>query len=173
MSIILIGMPGAGKSTLGRSLADHLALPFFDTDHLIEQHTGRTLQQSLDELGYLAMRQLEGAVIREYAWPLTPLVVATGGSAVYNAEAMQRLRSLGVCIYLRVRLETVQARVKNWQSRGFLAAPGQTLASIVAERDPLYCQFSDTIVECDALDESQVLARLLAIYRQRGEPQRY
>lgn len=164
MSIILIGMPGAGKSTLGRMLAARLVLPFFDTDHLIELHTGRPLQQSLDELGYLSMRQLEGTVISEYDWPLTPVVVATGGSAVYSTEAMQRLSSLGLCIYLRVSLETIQVRVQNWQSRGFLAAPGQTLESIFAERHQLYCQFSDTVVDCDTLDESQALERLLAIY---------
>lgn len=172
MSIILIGMPGAGKSTLGRMLAVRLAMPFFDTDQLIEQQTGRTLQQNLDALGYLAMRELEGKIISEFPWPASPSVVATGGSAVYSAVAMQRLRGLGLCVYLQVSLEAIQARVQNWGSRGFLAAPGQSLESIFGERHLLYCQFSDVILDCDGLDEQQCLQRLLAVYRQHPSQQR-
>lgn len=167
MSIILIGMPGAGKSTLGKMLANHLSLPFYDTDLLIEQQTGRPLQQSLDVLGYLAMRQLEGRVISQYTWPSTPIVVATGGSAVYSAEAMRRLRSLGLCVHLSISPDTVLARVQNWQSRGFLAAPGQSLEAIFAERSELYYQFSDVTIECDELNEQQCLQRLFAAYYDR------
>lgn len=167
MSIILIGMPGAGKSTLGKMLAERLSLPFYDTDQLLEQQTGRSLQLSLDGMGYLAVRQLEGSVISQYDWPSTPIVVATGGSAVYSEQAMRRLRALGLCVYLSISLETVQVRVKNWQSRGFLAAPGQSLEAIFAERSELYHRFSDVTIECDELNEQQCLLRLLAISHDR------
>lgn len=164
-SIILIGMPGAGKTTLAKALARQLELPFFDTDQLIEQHTGRSLQQSLNTLGYLAMRELEGTVISQYSWPESPVVIATGGSAVYSAAGMQRLRALGLCFYLNISLETVKMRVQNWRSRGFLAAPGQSLESVFAERNALYRQFSDVTVDCDGLNERQCLQRILTIYR--------
>lgn len=163
MSIILIGMPGAGKTTLGRMLAQEAGLMFFDTDELIERQTGRSLQQSLDALGYLSLRRLEGQVISEYPWPSSPMVIATGGSAVYAPEAMQRLRALGRCVYLRVSLDTVKARVKNWQSRGLLSAPGQSLESIFSERNRLYQTYGDVVIECDRLTEQECLDRLLGV----------
>lgn len=163
MSIILIGMPGAGKTTLGRMLAHETGLPFFDTDELIERQMGKPLQQSLDDLGYLSMRQLEGRIIAEYPWPASPMIIATGGSAVYSGKAMQRLHALGRCVYLSIRLDTVKARVKNWQNRGFLAAPGQDLESIFIERRTLYQKYSDIIIECDTLDKQRCLQRLLEL----------
>lgn len=164
MSIILIGMPGAGKSTLGQSLATLTGLPFIDTDALIEQQLGCTLQQALDARGYLALRELEGTVISTYPWPTQPLVVATGGSAVYSTRAMQCLRKLGLCVYLQISLQTVKARVKNWQSRGFAAAPGQGLDTIFRERDALYQKFCHVAVPCDGLDQTQCLQRLQEVY---------
>jgi shikimate kinase len=163
-SIVLIGMPGAGKSTLGRRLASLTQRDFYDTDQLIEQHTGVSLQQSLDALGYLAMRELEGKVISDYPWPTArSMVIATGGSAVYSANAMTTLRALGLCVYLNISLETVRARVQDWATRGFLAAPGQTLESIWVERDALYRPVSDYVLDCDGLTEDQCLQRLLQL----------
>lgn len=171
MSIILIGMPGAGKSTLGRALAKKLALPFIDTDQVVEQSLGCSLQQALDTHGYLAMRELEGAIIAEHPWPGRPMVIATGGSVVYSRQAMQRLRQLGVCVYLNVSLRTVKIRVKNWQSRGFSAAPGQTLEAVFTERELLYRHYSHATVDCDGLSRGQCLQRLLDVYnRYRQAP---
>lgn len=170
MSIILIGMPGAGKTTLGRMLAHKMDLPFFDTDELIERQTGRPLQQNLDALGYLAMRQLEGRVIEEYPWPAPPMIIATGGSAIYSPKAMQRLHALGRCVYLSISLDTVKARVRNWQNRGVLAAPGQSLESVFTERSALYQAYSDVIIDCDMLDEQQCLQRLAEVASQPLDP---
>lgn len=168
MSIILIGMPGAGKSTLGQALATLKGLPFIDTDILIEQQLRCSLQQALDTRGYLALREVEGEIIGRYPWPAQPLVIATGGSAVYSAQAMRRLRELGLCVYLQVSLQTVKSRVNNWQSRGFAAPPGQNLESIFKEREALYQKFCHVAVPCDGLDQTQCLQRLQELCAKGG-----
>lgn len=157
----MIGMPGAGKSTLGERLAAHLRWPFVDTDLLIEQSAGESLQALLDRLGYQRMREFEEQCIAQSALP-DRAVVATGGSVVYGPAAMKRLKSYGICVFLQISLETVQSRVGNWQSRGFSCAPGQTLDEVFAERQPLYRQYADLVIECDGLSEQLVLRHLLA-----------
>lgn len=161
-SVVLIGMPGAGKSTLGRELARDQSVPFVDTDKLIEQRSGKKLQQLLDELGYLGLRRLEGEVILSNQFP-SPCVIATGGSAVYSPQAMGHLKQSAVCVFLAVSLATVKARVHNIDQRGFAAAPGQSLASVFEERQPLYESFADVTLPCDHLSRGQVLAQLKAL----------
>jgi shikimate kinase len=164
-SMILIGMPGAGKTTLGKRLAASLQLPFYDTDQLLEQQTGCSLQANLDALGYQGMRDLEGAVISQFSWSDQPMIIATGGSAVYSPTAMTRLRRLGLCVYLQIGLATIEQRVNNWRNRGFVAAPGQTLESVLNERHALYGQFSDRVIHADGLSEDECLAQLMALYQ--------
>jgi shikimate kinase len=159
--LVLIGMPGAGKSTLGKVLAAHLGLPFVDTDLLIEQAAGQPLQALLDHLGYLRMREFEDQCVAQAVLP-DRAVVATGGSVVYGPGAMQRLKSYGVCVFLEISLATVRARVGNWQSRGFSCAPGQTLEEVYAERQPLYRNYADLTIKCDGVTEQVVVQRLLA-----------
>jgi shikimate kinase len=159
--LVLIGMPGAGKSTLGKRLADHLRLPFVDTDILIEQLAAISLQALLDRLGYERMRHFEEQCVVRCDLP-DRAVVSTGGSVVYGPLAMERLKSYGCCVFLAISLATVRARVGNWESRGFSCAPGQTLDEVYHERQPLYRQYADKIIECDGLTEQEVLQRLLA-----------
>lgn len=159
--LVLIGMPGAGKSTLGRALAAHLRRPFLDTDVLIEQAAGESLQSLLDRLGYLPMRRFEEQSVAGLDLP-DRAVVATGGSVVYGPAAMARLKSHGVCVFLEISLATVRSRVGNWVSRGFSCAPGQTLEAVFAERQPLYRQYADLTISCDGLNEEAALQRLLA-----------
>lgn len=159
-NIILIGMPGAGKSTLGVLLAKELAKCFVDTDLLIQEQAGKTLQAILDEQGYEALREIEARVLR--ALDVTNAVIATGGSAVYSEQAMARLKQLGSCIYLRLSLEQVEQRVHNTSSRGIACAPGQTLAEVYAERQPLYARYADIVVDCDNKNVEQVLVELQA-----------
>lgn len=99
-NVILIGMPGAGKSTLGVLLAKALAKTFIDTDLLIQEQAGATLQQIVDEQGYQVLRQLEEAVLCSLTTHNS--VIATGGSAVYSEPAMRYLKEQGRCIYLRL-----------------------------------------------------------------------
>ncbi len=158
-SVVLIGMPGAGKSTLGKDLAKDRRVPLIDTDSLIEQHTGKKLQQLLDERGYQALRELEGEIITKTEFA-SPCVIATGGSVVYSEQAMGHLKASAVCVFFMVSLETVKARVKNLERRGFVRAPGQSLAEVYEERQPLYERFADVVLPCDHLSRKEILAQL-------------
>jgi shikimate kinase len=158
-ALVLIGMPGAGKTTVGQLLAARWSVPFADTDQLLEQHSGESLQSQLDRLGYVAMRRVEEDFIATCALPLGA-VVSTGGSVVYGPKAMQRLRTYGICVYLQISLDTVMKRVANWDSRGFSCAPGQTLAEVYQERLPLYQNYADLTLQCDDLSAEQVVERL-------------
>ncbi len=159
-SVILIGMPGAGKSTLGVQLAKTLALDFVDTDLLIQLQSGETLQSFLDREGYLALRELEAQVLLNHDFP--GAVVATGGSAVYGDAAMQHLKRFGPVVFLHVPLTDLEARITDHDSRGIAKAPQQSFADVYAERLPLYERYADISVNCHGRSETQVLADILA-----------
>lgn len=158
--VVLIGMAGAGKTTVGQLLAERWSTPFIDTDEQLERHSGESLQSQLDRLGYAAMRQAEEGFVATCDLP-PGAVVATGGSVVYGPRAMARLRRYGVCVYLQISLDTVMKRVDNWQNRGFSCAPGQTLAQVYEERLPLYQQYADLTLSCDDLRPQQVVQQLV------------
>ncbi len=156
LSAVLIGMPGSGKSTIGARLASVRAVSFVDTDAYIESATGRSLQNLLDDLGYLRLRTLEETLIRDM--PLTrPVVIATGGSVVYGEGAMQALRQAGPCIYLKVTLETIRQRVGDFDQRGFSCAPGASLESVFQERQSLYERYADHTVENNGENVDEVV----------------
>lgn len=157
--LVLIGMPGAGKSTVGQLLAARWSVPFVDTDQLLEAHSGESLQSQLDRIGYAAMRKVEEDFVATCALP-PQAVVSTGGSVVYGPRAMQHLRSYGICVYLQISLATVTQRVDNWDSRGFSCAPGQTLAEVYQERLPLYHRYADLTLPCDGLSPGEVVQLL-------------
>ena len=140
-NIILIGMPGSGKSTLGHRLAKLWGMPFVDTDDLIEQHRGVNIQQLLDQNSLQQFRNTEEQVL--CSMDLSNHVIATGGSAVYSAAGMEHLRKLGRVIYLSISPSTLLQRVKNSAARGLVRQPGQSLESLHDERRPLYERWSD------------------------------
>lgn len=160
-AIVLIGMPGAGKSTLGVLLAKQLSRPFIDTDLLIQEQAGCTLQYYLDRFGYVALRELEAQVVAQMDYGNA--VVATGGSVVYSESAMAKLGTAGQCIYLKVSLAQVEARVKNISSRGLACEPGTTLEQLYAERQALYERYADHTVDLQDLKFDQSLHRLQAL----------
>jgi len=154
----LIGMPGAGKSTLGKALADRLQLPFIDTDRLIEVEHG-PLQTLIERLGPSVFSRLEESILLQ----LNPQqgVIATGGSAVYSQAAMEHLRQLGPMVYLWAPYEVINHRLQNLDQRGLVRQPGQSLIDLYQQRDPLYRQHSDILIATDQLTESE-LVNLLA-----------
>lgn len=158
-SIVLIGMPGAGKSTLGVLLAKELALDFVDTDVLIQAREGKTLQEIMAKSDYLNLRAIEGEVIA--AARLPSHVIATGGSAVYSQEGMANLKELGTVVFLECSAEELRRRIHNYESRGIAKAPGQTFEALFAERQALYREYADITVDCDGLTMQQALDRLL------------
>lgn len=135
-NISLIGMPGAGKSEVGRLLAAALGWQFIDTDRQLEATTGQSLQDLLNSRGYLALRELEEDHICSLAVQQT--VIATGGSVVYSEPGMRHLQEISTVVYLETDLSAVEARVQNFEQRGIASARGHTLAMIFMERRPLY-----------------------------------
>lgn len=146
--IILVGLPGSGKSTVGRHLARRLNLPFHDSDHVIEQRLRCSIRDFFDREGETAFRDLEEATLREIASG-GPGVLSTGGGAVLRAANRQTLREAGQVVYLRSSPEDVFRRVRHDGSRPLLqvADPMQRLRELYAQRDPLYRETAHFIVE--------------------------
>ncbi|SDJ53718.1 shikimate kinase [Microbulbifer yueqingensis] len=159
-SLVLVGMPGAGKSTLGVLLAKELALDFVDTDVLIQLRENRTLQEILNETGYLNLRRIEGEVIESACLPNH--VIATGGSAVYSEAGMKNLASFGPVVFLNCSADELRRRIHNYDSRGIAKAPGQSFEELFEERQELYRKYADITVDCDDRDLQQVLDQVLA-----------
>lgn len=146
-NLILIGMPGAGKSTIGVILAKTLGMDFLDTDLAICRHTGTTLQNILDRDGQEAFLELESQVVKSLSPSRT--VIATGGSVPLKREAMEHLQKTGRVIYLKVELEELRQRLSNIKTRGIAFGPGETLDTLYAHRIPIYESWADLTIEAD------------------------
>lgn len=159
-NITLIGMPGSGKSTVGVLLAKALGYQFLDVDLLIQEREGALLQEILDRRGTRAFLEAEERAVRSLDCRRT--VIAPGGSAVCREGAAVHLKGMGPLVYLRVPLEELTKRIQNLSSRGIAMEPGQTLADVLAYRDPLYRKYADLIVDCHP---GQSLAQTLPLVR--------
>lgn len=159
-NIVLIGMPGAGKSTVGVILAKQTARAFVDTDLLIQTTEHRSLQCIVDAEGPFALRRIEERVL--LGLDCRDHVVATGGSAVYSRPAMAHLRAGGVIVFLDVDLPTLSDRVRDFDTRGLAKRPDQSLADLFEERQALYRESADVVVECRGLSQEQVCAAIRA-----------
>ena len=135
-NIILIGMPGSGKSTVGVVLAKALGMGFVDVDLLIQAREGALLQELIDRRGVERFLDLERDAILSLSCRGT--VVAPGGSCVCREESIAHMRELGTVVYLSLPLEDVTGRIRNLSSRGIALSPGQTLADVYRYRAPLY-----------------------------------
>lgn len=146
-NIILIGMPGSGKSTLGVVLAKMLGMRFVDLDLVIQEREGETLQETIDGRGVDEFLRIENEVLAGFDCSGT--VVATGGSAVYAEEGMANLRSGGEVVYLRVTLEELAERLGELDERGvvFREGTGGSLADLYDERLPLYERYADITID--------------------------
>jgi len=157
-NVVLIGMPGSGKSTVGVLLAKALGYGFLDVDLVIQQREGALLQELLDTRGVEAFLDAEEAAVRSVA--CGRCVVAPGGSAVCREKAALHLKSLGPVVYLRVPLEELNSRIRNLSTRGIAMEPGQTLADVMAFRAPLYERYADLVIDCPAGQALAQTARL-------------
>ncbi len=159
-SIILIGMPGAGKSTVGVLLAKRLGYAFLDTDILIQVREGRTLQELIREHGAEEFCRIEERHILSLT--LRGHVVAPGGSVVYRPRAMAHLKARGIAVHLELSLEHLKQRLGDVDARGVVIAPGQTVDSLYGERRPLYRRYADVTVATDGLTPDQAVGKILA-----------
>lgn len=153
-NITLIGMAGAGKSTVGIILAKNLGVGFLDTDVLIQINRQRTLQDIVDKEGYLELRRMEEEEICKVN--LSNHIVATGGSAIYSQSAMEHLRSISTVVFLETKFEELERRIHNFSTRGLAKAENQTFLDLYEERDVLYRRYADVIVSTDGLDQDAV-----------------
>ena len=149
MSIILIGMPSSGKSTLGVLLAKRLGYRFIDSDLLIQESEGKLLHQLIAEVGVEGFISIENRV--NSAITDDKAVVATGGSVIYGDEAMENLKSLGKVVYLKIPYDEMCRRLGDFSHRGVIMRKGNTLEEMYAERAPIYEKYADITVDvCNA-----------------------
>lgn len=158
-NIVLIGMPGSGKSTVGVVLAKLISLNFIDTDILIQRSAGKSLQEIVDIDGYLALRQMEEEVLLRL--DCRDHVIATGGSAVYSPAAMEHLRADGLIVFLDVEIPTLLSRVRDYDTRGLAKRPDQTLEELFKERLILYRTYADVMVSGEGLTQDEVCMAIL------------
>ena len=145
-NIILIGMPGAGKSTVGVVLAKRLGYRFVDSDLVIQEKYDKLLHELIAENGVEGFWKIENDVNASLV--LRKSVVATGGSVIYGSQAMEHLRQIGTVLYLKLPLEEIADRLGDLNARGVTLMPGQTLADLYAERVPLYEKYAHKAIDC-------------------------
>ncbi len=146
-NIVLLGMPGSGKSTVGVLLAKRLGKQFVDTDLLIQEQEGRLLCDIIAKEGLEGFIEIENRV--NCSVNVENSVIAPGGSAVYGKEAMEHFKESAEVVYLKLSYRSIKRRLGDLTKRGVVFKPGQTLKALYKERCPLYEQYADYIVECD------------------------
>jgi len=144
-NIVLIGMPGVGKSSAGVVLAKVLGYKFLDTDILIQEETNMLLKDIIEKEGLDKFKEIENNINAKVTANRT--VIATGGSVVFGAEAMEHLKSIGKVVYLKARYEEINKRLGNLKGRGVAMEEGQTLFDIYEERVPLYEKYAEITVD--------------------------
>lgn len=158
-NIVLIGMPGVGKSTIGVILAKELGYQFIDSDLVIQQQEKRLLREIIEQEGVDGFLEIENRV--NVGIQAEGAVIATGGSAVYGAEAMEHFRQTGTVVYLRLTYEKLKKRLGNLRGRGVVLRKGQTLHDIYRERSVLYEKYADIIIEETGRDIEATLREIL------------
>ena len=145
-NITLIGMPGAGKSTVGVVLAKRLGYNFLDSDLLIQKQENKLLHEIITQKGLDHFEQIENEVNSKIE--TTHSVIATGGSAVYGIESMMHLKSISTVIYLKLDYDELKERLGDLEERGVAIRPNQTLSDLYDERIPLYEKYADITIDC-------------------------
>lgn len=159
-NIILIGMPGSGKSTLGVLLAKILGFDFLDSDLLIQNSAGMRLFEIIDRRGVDGFLALEDEINSNIEVKHT--VIATGGSAVYCEKAMKHLKSIGRVVYLKLPFSEIEKRIDNLPTRGVVIREGKNLFDMYNERAPLYEKYADITVECKEDNLSANVDKIIA-----------
>ncbi len=157
-NIILIGMPGAGKSTVGVVLAKKAGYAFLDSDLLIQSRKGKLLHELISEEGVEGFWKTEEAVNLSIETDRT--VIATGGSAIYGARAMEHFKKLGTVVYLKLSCEEITKRLGDLCERGVTLREGQSLHDLYRERVPLYEKYADITIDCERLSIREIVEEI-------------
>ena len=161
--VLLIGMMGAGKTTVGRLLADGLGWPYWDSDAQVEAHTGHTVPEIFEMSGEAAFRAEESRALAEAASGEGPAVLSVAGGAVLDPGNRQRIREAGLVVWLRAPVAALARRVGSGEGRPLLADdPQATLARLLLEREPLYEELADLTLDVDQLAPEEAVARIRA-----------
>ncbi len=158
-NIVLIGMPGVGKSTVGVILAKMIGYQFIDADLLIQKQEGKLLHEIIAEKGTDGFIEIEERVNASIEASHT--IIATGGSVVYGKKAMEHLSRIGTVVYLKVPYDTLEKRLEDIKGRGVVLKEGQTLRTLYDERTPLYEKYADIEISEDGLNVEQTVEKLL------------
>ncbi|MGI6722236.1 MAG: shikimate kinase [Anaerovoracaceae bacterium] len=152
-NVILIGMPGCGKSTVGVVLAKALGYDFIDSDLLIQQHENKLLSEILESVGPWGFNKIEDDINASIQAERT--VIATGGSAIYGEKAMKHLASSGTVVYIKLNFEEIERRIDSIHGRGISIEEGMDLKQLYDERTPLYEKYADITVDTEGLNVRQ------------------
>jgi len=158
-NIVLIGMPGVGKSTIGVILAKVMSRNFLDTDIYIQSREGRTLQEIINKQGIKSFCEIEKNTVLSVS--CKNCVIATGGSVVYSNKAINSLKQFGILFHLYLPLSHLKKRLKNISSRGVVMLHSQSLEQLFDERLPLYERYADTIIDCTDKNHEEVINEIL------------
>jgi len=161
-SIVLVGMAGVGKSTIGRALSEALGFSFIDVDDYILEKDGKTLQEIIDAEGEQAFLQLEKQRMHEI--DLTGKVVAPGGSIIYHPDLMEYLKQHSTLVYLDDSFENIEKRLPSILARGIVGLRNKSLRQIYDERGPLYSRYADITVNCRGKSWDQIVKEILHHY---------
>ena len=166
-NIILIGMPGVGKSTIGVVLAKKLGYSFVDSDLLIQEREGMLLHEIIEQKGIDAFNQIENDVNASLSTHKS--VIATGGSAVYGEGAMEHLRKMGTVFYLYLPYEELVVRLGDLTERGVSVREGQTLRELLEERRPLYERYAHRTIKCHGKQIREIVQEIASIWEVKHE----
>lgn len=144
-NIVLIGMPGCGKTTIGTELSEIIGYGYIDSDSVIVAREGKRLSEIIAEVGREGFLDIEGKVNAELT--ASRCVIATGGSVIYRDYAMQKLKEMGTVVYLKLPYEVIARRLGDLKKRGVALKEGFTLKDLYEERTPLYEKYADVVVE--------------------------
>jgi shikimate kinase len=159
-NIALVGMAGAGKSTVGKELAHLLGLGFVDVDCLIEEDQKTPLQELLNELGVHGFRKVEEKILLSLS--CNNHVIATGGSAIYSQAGITHLKKTGIVVSLDVGLPILKQRVGDFSARGLVKTAGQSFDEVFLERQPLYTKYADFVIDCSRRSVSDICESIIA-----------
>lgn len=162
-NIILIGMPGVGKSTVGVVLAKVMGYKFIDADLVIQEKEKKLLCEIIEEVGAEGFIEVENRINSQIE--AQHAIIATGGSVVYGVEAMEHLREIGTVVYLKLPFAPLQQRLKNIKDRGVVLKDGQTLLDLYEERVPLYEKYADITIEEDQLNVEQTIEKIMESFQ--------
>jgi len=158
-NILLIGMPGAGKSTVGRILSKKTGLTLIDTDELIETQEGLKLQKIIEQKGLDYFLRVEEDILNNLS--ISNHIISPGGSAIYSEKAMLHLKQICVVVYLKSSIERLLGNIHNFETRGIVFKPGQSFEDLYNERCPLYEKYSDIRVLTDGSNPAEIARTIL------------